>query len=268
MGMHGCDAAPVWGSHTTFRRTALESIKGYQPGLAEDLHTSIRLHAAGWRSIYLPSVHASGLVPSDLRAFTMQQRKWSRGVFGILIESYPYLLRQLSWKQCVAYGVRATYYLIGPLFALHALLAVYILLFGSTAEIDGFADYLLHALPMVAAIVGSRALANLLWNVQADAVRLNWRGYVFACALWPVYTGALIRALLHMPLPHIATPKRRTAEAHPRLVIAQLVLIALLTAGIAARFGEALAVSLVVTMCFACVAIAIQGYAVAAAMRP
>jgi cellulose synthase (UDP-forming) len=268
MGMHGCDAAPVWGSHSTFRRTALDSIKGYQPGLAEDLHTSIRLHAAGWRSIYLPSVHASGLVPSDLRAFTMQQRKWARGVFGLLIESYPDLLRHLSWQQCVAYGVRATYYLIGPLFALHALLAVYVLLFGSVAEIDGFAEYLFHALPLVAAVVSARALANLLWNVQADAVGLKWRGYVLACALWPVYTGALIRAVLRIPLPHIATPKRRTAEAHPRLVIAQLVLIGLLTVGLATRVDEPFAGSLIIAMGFACVAIAIQGYAVVAAMRP
>jgi hypothetical protein len=89
MGMHGCGAAPVWGSHTTFRRAALESIGGYKPGLAEDLHTSICLHAAGWRSVYVPTLHASGLVPSDLRAFTMQQRKWAHGVFGILLESFP-----------------------------------------------------------------------------------------------------------------------------------------------------------------------------------
>lgn len=268
MGMHGCGAAPVWGSHTTFRRSALESINGYQPGLAEDLHTSIRLHAAGWRSIYLPSWHASGLVPTDLRAFTMQQRKWSRGVFGILIESYPYLWRHLSWPQCVAYTVRATYYLIGPVFALHALLAVYVLLFGGAADVAGFAAYLLGALPLLAAIVCARALANLLWNLQADAVGFTWRGYTLACALWPVYTGALIRAALRIPLPHIATPKRRIAEAHPRLVAAQLVLIALLIAGLVARVGGPIGLALAITMSFALAAIAIQGYAVAAAMRP
>ena len=268
MGMHGCGAAPVWGSHTTFRRAALESIAGYQPGLAEDLHTSIRLHAAGWRSVYLPTLHASGLVPSDLRAFTMQQRKWARGVFGVLIEVFPRSWPQLSGPQRIAYLVRATYYLIGPLFALHAMLAVYTLLLGNDTEVAGFAEYLLRALPLAAAIVGVRALANALWNVQADAVGFKWRGYALAYALWPVYTGALIRAVLRIPLPHIATPKRRTAEAHPRLVIAQVVLIGLLAAGFVARVGEPFGASLAVTMSFALAAIAIQGYAVAAAMRP
>ena len=268
MGMHGCGAGPVWGSHTTFRRAALESVGGYQPGLAEDLHTSIRLHAIGWRSVYLSAMHASGLVPSDLRAFTMQQRKWSRGVFGLLVEVYPHLLGKLSWPQRVAYLVRGTYYLIGPLFAAHVFLAVYTLLFGSRAAVDGFAEYLLRALPLAASVVSVRALANLFWNVQADAVGVKWRGYTLACALWPVYTGTFVRALLRIPLPHIATPKRRIAEAHPRLVVAQLVMIALLALGIAARLGDPISAGVAVTMTFALAAIAIQGYAVAAALRP
>lgn len=268
MGMHGCQAAPVWGSHTTFRRAALADIGGYQPGLAEDLHTSIRLHAAGWRSVYLAGVHAAGLVPSDLRAFITQQRKWARGVFGMLIEVYPRLWRRLTGPQRAAYSVRATYYLIGPVFAAHALLGVYVLLFGTAADIDGFADYLLHAAPLVAMILAIRTVANLLWNVQAEAVGLKWRGYVLACALWPVYTGALVRAVLGRPLPHVATPKRRTVDAHPRLVIAQLALIALLAAGVVARLGDPLGVAMEVALLFAVAAIAIQGYAVAAAMRP
>jgi cellulose synthase (UDP-forming) len=268
MGMHGCGAGPVWGSHTTFRRAALEDIGGYAPGLAEDLHTSLRLHAAGWRSIYVSGIHASGLVPSDLRAFTMQQRKWSRGVFGLLMEVYPRLLPRLTWRQRIAYLVRGTYYLIGPLFALHAFLAVYTLLVGSRATVDGFAEYLLRALPLVASVVSVRALANLFWNVQRDAVGLKWRGYTLAFALWPVYTGTFVRALLRIPLPHIATPKRRIAEAHPRLVLAQLVTIALLGLGLGARLGDAMSMNLAVTMLFALAAIAIQGYAVMAALRP
>jgi cellulose synthase/poly-beta-1,6-N-acetylglucosamine synthase-like glycosyltransferase len=268
MGMHGCGAAPVWGSHTTFRRAALESIGGYKPGLAEDLHTSICLHAASWGSVYVPTLHASGLVPSDLRAFTMQQRKWAHGVFGILLEVLPASWPHLNRSQRIAYLVRTTYYLIGPIFALHALLAVYTLLLGSDTEVAGFAEYLLRALPFAAAIVGMRALANALWNVQADAVGFKWRGYALAYALWPVYTGALVRAALRIPLPHIATPKRRTADAHPRLVIAQVVLIGLLATGCVARVGEPVDASLAVTMSFALAAIAIQGYAVAAAMRP
>ena len=268
MGMAGCGAAPIWGSHTTFRRAALEHIGGYQPGLAEDLHTSLRLHAAGWRTVYTPDVHASGLVPSDLRAFTMQQRKWSRGVFGMLFEVYPRVWQHLTWSQRIAYLVRCTYYLVGPLFAVHALLAVHVLGWGSQAAVDAFATYLLRCVPLAVAVVAMRRLANELWNVQTDALGFKWRGYTLAFALWPVATGGLVRALLRRPLPHIATPKRRTAEAHPRLVVAQVLMIALLAIGIVARLGGPIDASLAVVMAFATAAIAIQAYAVAAALRP
>ena len=94
MGMNGCGAATVWGAHCTFRRAALDSIGGHQVGLAEDLHTSLVLHSNGWKSVYVPQVVARGLVPADLGRTSIQQLKWSRGVFEILMEkSFDHLQR-------------------------------------------------------------------------------------------------------------------------------------------------------------------------------
>ena len=268
MGMAGCGAAPIWGSHTIFRRTALAAIGGYQPGLAEDLHTSLRLHAAGWRTVFAPDVHATGLVPSDLRAFTMQQRKWSRGVFEMLLEVYPRVWKDLTWPQRIAYLVRSTYYLVGPLFAVHALLAVLVLGWGSQAAVNAFSTYLVRSVPLVFVFVTVRRLANEFWNVQVESLGFKWRGYTLAIALWPVSTAGLIRALLRRPLPHIATPKRRIADAHPRLVVAQVTMIVLLALAILARLGGTISLSAVVVIAFAVAAIAIQAYAVLAALRP
>ena len=49
MGLYGHGACVAIGANCTFRRSALESIGGHGIGLAEDLVTAIRLHAAGWR---------------------------------------------------------------------------------------------------------------------------------------------------------------------------------------------------------------------------
>jgi cellulose synthase (UDP-forming) len=84
LGLNGIGCAQAFGSNCIFRRQALESIGGYKPGLAEDLHTSIRLHAVGWRSAYVPETLAQGLEPADLASFFKQQLKWSRGVFTLL----------------------------------------------------------------------------------------------------------------------------------------------------------------------------------------
>jgi cellulose synthase (UDP-forming) len=47
MGLYGHRACVAIGANCTFRRTALESIGGHGIGLAEDLVTAIRIHAAG-----------------------------------------------------------------------------------------------------------------------------------------------------------------------------------------------------------------------------
>jgi hypothetical protein len=198
----------------------------------------------------------------------MQQRKWSRGVFEMLFEVYPRVWKDLTWAQRIAYLVRCTYYLIGPVFAVHALLTVLVLCAGSQATVDAFSAYLLRSVPMAAAVVGVRAMANQLWNLQAASVGFKWRGYALALALWPVATGGLVRALLRSPLPHIATPKRRIAEAHPRLVVAQIAMIAILAVGLFMRLGQPIGVDLALTMAFAAAAIAVQAYAVVAALRP
>src|SRR4051812_38983426 len=114
MGMHGCGAATVWGAHCTFRRAALDEIGGHPTGPAAGPHTSLVLHSHGWESVYVPEVVARGLVPADLGSFVVQQLKWSRGVFEVLVERSFKHLRRLAPEQAVVYLTRMTYYLVGP----------------------------------------------------------------------------------------------------------------------------------------------------------
>jgi cellulose synthase (UDP-forming) len=268
MGMSGCGAAPVWGSHTTFRRSALASIGGYQAGLAEDLHTSLTLHAAGWRSLYEPSVHATGLVPSDVVGFTKQQLKWARGVFAMWVDVFPRLAARLGLARSCAYLVRLTYYLIGPLFLVHTLAALRILATGNGAR--AFASYLLHAVPLGVAVILVRSYVNAVWNPHEppSASRFNWRGYAQAGALWPIYTVALVCALLHIPIPHIATPKERVEHAHPLLVAPQMGLCAVLLAAVVWRCAHGAGFVDVPVMLFALATVGAQLPTIQGALRP
>src|SRR5262249_45098866 len=155
----------------------------------EDLHTSLALHAAGWRSLYDPTIHATGLVPSDVAGFTKQQLKWARGVFEMWVDVFPRLALRLGVSRSLAYLVRLTYYLIGPLFLVPALAPLRVLLAGGGAAV-GFASYVLHALPLGLAVILIRQKVNADWNPHEppSASRFNWRGYAQAGALWPIYT--------------------------------------------------------------------------------
>ncbi|MGH9333172.1 MAG: glycosyltransferase [Vicinamibacteria bacterium] len=261
-GMHGCYAAPVWGSHCTFRRTALESIGGHCAGLAEDLHTSLVLHASGWRSAFLPVLAARGLVPRDLVSACKQHLKWARGVFEVLLTVYPRLARRLSRTQNVAYLLRCSYYLIGPVFLAHGLLSAAVLTEGSEVARSWFSDYLLVALPFAAAIVWVRRLALSYWLGPKSKPGTNWRGYLFSFLLWPVYTFALVLTILRVPIGHIATPKASIDRSHPLLVVPQVLLVVLLLGSVILRFRQGLHSEDFLPLVFALTLAAVQGIAV------
>src|SRR4030095_4386649 len=113
MGMNGRNCSVAIGANCTFRRKALESVGGHGVGLAEDLVTAIRIHAAGWKSIYNPVIVSRGLVPEDLGSFCKQQLKWSRGVHEVLFAELPRLWRKLSFWQKISYSMISTYYMTG-----------------------------------------------------------------------------------------------------------------------------------------------------------
>jgi cellulose synthase (UDP-forming) len=113
MGLYGHGASLAIGANCTFRRLALASIGGHGIGLAEDLVTAIRLHAAGWHSVYVPEIVSRGLVPEDLGSFQKQQLKWSRGVYEVAFSELPRLFRTLTWRQRISYLTVGTYYLCG-----------------------------------------------------------------------------------------------------------------------------------------------------------
>ncbi|HEY0008258.1 MAG TPA: glycosyltransferase, partial [Tepidisphaeraceae bacterium] len=54
MGMHGHGTTQAIGANCVFRRAALDTIGGHASGLAEDMHTAMRLYSHGWRSVYVP----------------------------------------------------------------------------------------------------------------------------------------------------------------------------------------------------------------------
>ena len=151
IGMDAFGSVTKMGTNSIIRRSALEGIGGYQPGLAEDLATSIALHAAGWNSRYVAKPLAPGLAPPDLASWFTQQLKWSRGVFEILITTYPKLFTSLNWGQRLSYAVRSTKYWIGLVIAVH-LIPLIVILFSHDPQIKLNAQqYFVHLIPVAIA---------------------------------------------------------------------------------------------------------------------
>jgi cellulose synthase (UDP-forming) len=92
------------GSGSVMRRSALMTVGGIAAEtVTEDIHTSLRLHAAGWKSIYHDEVLCMGLAPQDFLAFTVQRLRWAQGAMQVLRRENPIFKRGLTLPQRLNY---------------------------------------------------------------------------------------------------------------------------------------------------------------------
>ncbi len=224
MGLFGHGASVAIGANCTFRRGALDSIGGHGIGLAEDLITAIRIHAAGWRSVYVPEIVSRGLVPEDLGSFYRQQLKWSRGVYEVVFSELLPLARRLTWQQRLSYAAIGTYYLCGPATALYLLLPYLYLWTGLQPTHMRFAEFLSRSAPVAALGVGSYLFIQRWLCDRPREWGLHWRGLVLKIACWPVYLAGTLLAILRREVRYVPTAKasvggRFLALAWPHLLM-------------------------------------------------
>ncbi len=235
LGLFGCDCVQAFGSNCVFRRKALESVGGYQPGLAEDLNTSVHLHAKGWRSYYVPEVLAEGLEPADLVSFFKQQFKWARGLLDILWKIYPRLVNKLSLKKNICYLWRFTCYLAGPAIAVHIFATIFTLFQTSEIVTASFVDYLKHWTPLVVIFMAISHFAEKNYRVAPPSPAFPLGGLFLAVGSWPVYTLAFLTSLLGIKVPFVATPKEARGGNFLKLVLPQIITVVLLISGMVWR---------------------------------
>ncbi|GIU86537.1 MAG: hypothetical protein KatS3mg009_1052 [Acidimicrobiia bacterium] len=104
------------GSAAVIRRAALTEIGGVLTDtIAEDFHTTIALHARGWRTRYHAETLVQGLAPHDLAAFLLQRDRWARGNLRVLrTRESPLTVRGLDWRQRASYLGSLANYFAGP----------------------------------------------------------------------------------------------------------------------------------------------------------
>ena len=74
------------GTSAVLRRRALDNVGGFASAtISEDVTTSLRLHAAGWRSKSHPEVLSAGLAPFSAAAYRGQRLRWAQDALQILL---------------------------------------------------------------------------------------------------------------------------------------------------------------------------------------
>ena len=113
-GRNRWNASFYCGSGAVLRRSALEAIGGFRTEtVTEDIHTSIMLHARGYRSHYVNKDLAAGLAPEDFVSYLKQRKRWARGCFQVFLRANPLLVRGLRPSQRINYFASIFYFLHG-----------------------------------------------------------------------------------------------------------------------------------------------------------
>jgi cellulose synthase (UDP-forming) len=104
-GKNRWEAAFWCGTGAVVRTSALTAVGVVATEtITEDIHTTIRLHRRGWRTVYHNEVLARGLAASDATTYQLQRHRWGTGAMQVLRTENPLVVSGLTLRQRLAYA--------------------------------------------------------------------------------------------------------------------------------------------------------------------
>jgi cellulose synthase (UDP-forming) len=144
------------GSGAVIRREALNKIQGFAVrSVTEDIHTTMLIHALGYRTVYVREILAVGLSPESFKSYLCQRQRWTRGHLQIFLSrDNPFLLKGLTLAQRINYFASIYYFMFGPSRIVYLAVPLAYLLLGIPPLIAPLSD--------IVNIYGSHYLGSLI----------------------------------------------------------------------------------------------------------
>jgi cellulose synthase (UDP-forming) len=146
------NAAFFCGSAAVIRRSYVLEIGGIATEtVTEDCHTSLRLHALGYKSVYYDKIMVAGLAPETFSSYVGQQVRWARGMAQILRLENPLFNRKLrlSWGQRLCYFSATSHFFFGFPRLMYGIAPTCFLLFGINPVQGLGLETLAYAMPHI-----------------------------------------------------------------------------------------------------------------------
>ncbi|HWK90036.1 MAG TPA: glycosyltransferase, partial [Longimicrobium sp.] len=234
-GKDSANCAFFCGSCAVFRREALDEVGGFSTGtVTEDIETSLRLHAAGWRSAYYGESLAYGLAAGSATAFHVQHLRWGQGAMQVLRRHNPLTQRGLTLSQRISYFGSLTAYVGGvqKLIFYSAPLVFFLTGVLPIRAIDR--DFLIRFLPFL-------LLSFITSDLVARGTANTWVSERYHMAKFWTYTRAVASFFWRRPLGFKVTPKGPNHVPFqtyaPHVALMSLTGVAVVWATLAHRFG-------------------------------
>lgn len=177
------NGASCVGTGVVYRRSALDKIGGIPTTtVTEDVHTSLRMHKAGYRVINLNEPIAYGIAAVDLGEYYKTRHRWAHGNLHALQHENVLFCKGLTPAQRLSYLSLGLIYLEGWQQLMLFAIPIGALLFGMPPfEISVFNALVILLFPFLN--------YALLQEIGCGFARF-WTNEIFSMARWPVHLVA------------------------------------------------------------------------------
>jgi cellulose synthase (UDP-forming) len=200
---HHAGAGPFWcGSTSLLRVSALREVGGVATEtITEDMHTTLKLIRAGWRTAYHHQTLAVGLAPATPDQYLLQRRRWGMGAMQILVHERLWAAKRwMSWRNFHEYLNGTLWWLEGIATLVAFVVPIGVLLSGAETS---------TAAPGVFAAAFVTMFATRLWGAKRLLRgQIRW-STAFALRVFrvPVGMACLWWLISRKTLEFVVTPK-------------------------------------------------------------
>ena len=174
------NASSCVGTGVVYRRAALDNIGGIPVDtVTEDIHTSLKLHKSGYKTVFLNEPIAYGVASSDLGEYYKTRHRWGHGNLHALRIENILFCKGLTLPQ------RLHYLSLGLIY------------------LEGWQQLLLFVIPIMALTLGLQPFTITIFNVLivlafppfsylllqeiGCGFARYWANEIFSMARWPIY---------------------------------------------------------------------------------
>lgn len=213
------NGASCVGTGVVYRRDAIDKVGGIPTTtVTEDIHTSLKLHKAGYETVYLNESVAYGIAAADLDEYHKTRFRWAIGNLHCLRHENILFCKGLTFKQRISYLSLGLIYLEGWQQLLLFAIPLISLVFGMPPfEISIFNIGVVLLFPWISYL--------LLQEIGCGYTRF-WTNEIFSMARWPIHIMASI-GLLGWRTRWISSSKNIKGQLNWRLMTPQIVVICL-----------------------------------------
>ena len=204
------------GSNVVLRHEALMSVETIVDGrkhyfdetsVTEDFATTVRLHAAKWRTSYVNRRYVVGMGPETLPAYFTQQMRWAMGTLGVGLRVMRDLIRhprRLTAGQWWEYILSGSYYFVGFATFIFMIAPVLFVGFDVRPLRSEQGLYLLFFIPYIVFTMNLFFFGMMLRNYSLKGV---WLASALSFATFRTYMMAGIVAIFGLKRAFGVTPK-------------------------------------------------------------